>query len=73
MAVRRRRKGKPTVNIISFDEETLKEVELHMRDADRRERSQGRFLQRHQQARATSPNLSATVSSAVQEMRIEDG
>ena len=73
MGIRRRRKGQPTVEIMSFDEETLKEVEMHMRDADRRERAQSRFLQRHQQARATSPNLSATVSSAVQEMRIEDG
>jgi len=73
MGVRRRRKGKPTVEIMSFDENMLKEIEMHMRDADRQERAQSRFLQRHQQARADSPSLSAAVSSAVQEMRIEDG
>tara|TARA_Y100000296_G_scaffold85425_1_gene121312 strand:- start:910 stop:1131 length:222 start_codon:yes stop_codon:yes gene_type:complete len=73
MGVRRRRKGKPTVTIASFDAKMLKEIEMHMRDADRQENAQSRYLQRHHRARAASPSLSETVSAAVQQMRIEDG
>ena len=73
MAVRRRRKGQPTVNVVSFDARTLQEIEMHMRDADRQETAQRRYSERHHRSRANSPSLSETVSAAVQSMRIEDG
>ena len=73
MGVRRRRKGKPTVTIASFDAKMLKEIEMHMRSVDRQEKAQSRYLQRNQRARANTPPLSETVSAAVQDMRIEDG
>ena len=73
MTVRRRRKGQPTVNVMSFDIGSLQEIEMHLRDAERQETAQRRFSERHHLARANSPSLSETVSAAVQSMRIADG
>ena len=73
MGVRRRRKGKPTVTIASFDAKMMKEIEMHMRSVARQEKAQSRYLQRHDRAQEATPSLSGSVRSAVQDMRIEDG
>ena len=70
MAVRRRRKGKP-VQII-LDAGSLREIEMHARDADRQSKAGARFVEKNTHSKRTNPSLSQTVSSAVQSMRIED-
>lgn len=72
MAVRRRRKGQPTVNIVSFDARTLQEIEMLMRDAERQEISATRFAEKNHHSKRANQSLSETVSSAVQQMQIED-
>ena len=73
MGVRRRRKGKPTVEIMSFDMRSLQEIELQIRDAERQEMAATRFAEKNHHSRRANPSLSQTVSAAVQSMRIEDG
>jgi hypothetical protein len=80
MVVRRRKgscgcdgPGETVIDASSISPEMLKNIEMHMRGVAREEKSRSRYLQRHLQARETSPSLSGTVSSAVHEMTIEDG
>ena len=72
MGVRRRRKGQPTVDVISLDENMLKEIEMHMRDAERQERAAVNFAVKNNHSKQANQSLSHTLSSAVQSMRIED-
>ena len=73
MGVRRRRKGQPPVEVISLDFGSLRELEMHVRDAERQERAATRFADKNIHSKQANQSLSNTVSAAVQSMRIEDG
>lgn len=72
MGVRRRRKGQPTVDVMSFDIGSLEELEMHVRDTERQEKAATRFAAKNNHSKQSNQSLSQTVSAAVQSMRIED-